>query len=98
MGLSLSLLLPFLSGQNILQHRPQIGEKSGRPVRLSLKQPDRKGRAGALGPDFPKRRGGGWETGLSAERPPEVSLSRAQPLKPFLVSLGPKRLKFRQTA
>lgn len=74
LGLSLSLFLPSLSGQHSLQRRPQVGEKSGRPVRLSLKQLDRKGRAGALGPDFPKRRGGGWDTDLSAERPPEVSL------------------------
>lgn len=33
LGPSHSLFLPFLTGWNVLQHRPQVGKNSGHPVR-----------------------------------------------------------------
>ena len=49
LGPSYSLFLPFLTGWNVLGHRPQVGENNGRPVRetQSSKHPGGYGRAGA---------------------------------------------------
>ena len=68
-----SLLLPFLSGWDVLQHRPQVGEKRGSLIRL-LTEARQEGPSWSYETCYPIRSGGPGESCLSAERLPEGSL------------------------
>ena len=86
------LLLPFLSGWNVLQHRPQVGEKRGSLVRL-LTEARQEGPSWGSETCYPIRSGGPGELCLSAERLPEGSLISGMTSETFSCKPDTRMLK-----